>query len=145
MEYTIFCLATLYNYRCLTGYTIGKLLPHHSEVIQKDILGEPATLIWIRRNIENLQTFAVYPEEDLSMPAAWIMEYPHREIGYIHTSGSHRRKGLGRVVTVALCRSLLEDCPDIPPYATAEEGNLAPMIGMEELGFVHSGYITVYY
>lgn len=63
------------------------------------------------------------------------MLYANRQIGSLYTSEAHRKKGLALAVTAALCRTLLAECPDIPPYCLVREGDKTHKL-FEKLGFV---------
>ena len=65
----------------------------------------------------------------------WILQYASRQIGSLHTVEQHRNKGLALAVTAALCRTVLEESPNISPYCLVVEGDTSYRL-FEKLGFV---------
>lgn len=130
-------LATLAPTRCPPGYRVEKLQPHHSDLVHSKWGVAETSSKWIQQCIENLNSAALYREDDLSNPLAWILEYQTREIGYAYTSEFYRKNGYAALVGAALCKALVKDWPGVPPFATVTKDN--SLLG---LGFVRSGFVA---
>ena len=90
----------------------------------------------MEKRIRNYLSAAAFPDENPSQPVAWVLQYPNRMIGTLYTMEAHRRKGLGLAVTASLCRSILEDSPNILPYGEISEKDQASINLFKKLGFV---------
>ena len=88
---------------------------------------------------------AAYCCDNPSQPVSWILQYASREIGSVHTLEDHRNKDLALAVTAALCRTVLEESPNISPYCLIVEGDTSYRI-LEKLGFVscHNRQCSLY-
>ena len=127
------------DYRCPDGYTLKRLEPQHAEFVSSHwkYIKSPSKVAWYEERIKRFHTMAAYCCDNPSKPVAWILQYANREIGSLHTVEQHRNKGLGLVVTAALCRTVLEETPDIPLYGLVEKGNSVYKL-YEKLGWVSS-------
>ena len=88
---------------------------------------------------------AAYFCDNPVQPVAWTLQYASREIGPLYTVKEHRKKGLGLVVTAALCRTVLEETPNIPPYGLPAKGDSSYKL-YEKLGCVscHNQQCSLY-
>ena len=134
--------------RCPAGFSIGKLKPCHSELVSSFSHQQHSELVsysihpslQIQQCIESLHSIAIYSDECPTQPVSWNLPYPTRELGNAFTMDSYKRKGLMLIVISALCKLLIEDCPDIPPVMTIEAKNKASSLGLKKMGFVQIGY-----
>ena len=132
-------LHTMYISRCPEGYMIGRLEPHHAELVASNWTHSRSEhkASWIRELIEKYASAAAFPIADLSQPVAWILQYGQGGIGNLYTLESHRRKGLGLAVAAALCQQVMETYPDgVLPHCQTVEGNVSSYKLFEKLGFV---------
>ena len=102
--------------RCPAGYTIGRLESHHSDLLRSKWSITQESSEWIQQQIESLKSVAIYHKKSPTQPVSWVLEFQSREMGHAYTMETHRKKGFASLVTIALCQSLLEDSPDIPPF-----------------------------
>ena len=133
-----------FSFRCPAGYRIGRLEPHHAELVASKwnaISQSPNKNSWIKRLILSYHTAAVFPDEDPAQPVAWAMQYYNAEIGLLYTMETHRRKGMGLAVVASLCQSVFKDCPaDIPLYCTVKVDEKISNKLFEKIGFMLSPF-----
>ena len=130
--------------RCPDGYRIGKLEPHHAELVATRWPYRTSfnKVSWFQKLIENFLTVAAFCDDE---PVAWILQYSHGGIGNLYTMESHRRRGLGLAVTAAMCQLVLEKCPEILLWAMIVPENTVSKKMFESLGFVYSEHQTYFF
>ena len=128
-----------FSCRYPAGFRIGKLESHHSEFVSSE-LGIPR--LWIKQQIENLHSSAAFLEENPDLPVSWNIEHQNREIGHAYTLKEYRNRGLVTIVTDSLIKSLQEDCYDIPPFTTVEEGSIGHSVIRKR--FIQCGVMACY-
>ena len=148
----------LFMSRCPAGFSIGKLKPCHSELVGSSshpslwvqqcselVSSSSQPSLWIQQRIENLHSVAIYSDECPTQPVSWTLAYPTRELGNAFTMDGYRRKGFISLVTAALCKLHLEDCPHIPQIASVDVKNKSGFLALKHQGFVPIGYTSWLY
>ena len=85
--------------------------------------------------IRNLPTSAMFHISDPENPVAWILTYPFGQIGHAYVLTDHRRKGLGPIVTLDLCKKI-RDGGIAPEVVSNNEHAIRRAIA---IGFVECG------
>ena len=126
---------------CPDGYNIGVLRPKDAEFIHpfwnKSLLDSSKDIKPFQFMIRSLPTSAIFHTSDPENPVAWILTYPFGQIGHAYVLADHRRKGLGPVVTVDLCKKVKGGGGIVPEVVSNNEHAIRRA---KTIGFVEGGH-----
>ena len=125
---------------CPEGYNIGVLRPKDAEFIHpfwnKSLLDSSKDIKPFQFMIRSLPSSAIFHTSNPENPVAWILTYPFGQIGHAYVLADHRRKGLGPVVTVDLCKKVKGG--GIVPEVVSNNENAIRRA--KTIGFVEGGH-----